>query len=173
MNKQSPLKKIIIVGVSASGKSTFARKLSKKTGIKLYMMDEMMWTAGWNYIGDEETIAKLKDMSTKDEWILEGYIDKSERTFLLNGADVILYLNYNPLLLAWRYISRCIKHHKTPRPELPGSPDKFSFKFLKLVMTKGEAITLQENLYEIDNKDKILRFNSPQEADRYLLELII
>lgn len=161
-------KKIAIVGVSASGKSTFARKLEEKVGIPVTHIDALMWQPGWQYIGDEQTEAIIRDMLTKEHWIFEGYIVKSVREELFNEADVILYLDYPGWVSAWRYIKRWIKHRKNPRPELPGSPEKFSFKFLKLVYTKGEVYKLEKLFKGRDWSHKIIRLKTPKEAERYL-----
>ena len=160
--------KIIIVGVSASGKSTFARKLAKKTNLPVIFMDSLMWNAGWSYIGDEETLKKLEQASLANQWIIEGYITKSARNFVFDRADTIIYLDYSPLVSSWRYIKRCLKHRKSARPELDGSPDKFDFKFLKLVWTKGEAISLNKFLTAVENQNKIVTLKSPKEAKDFL-----
>ncbi|HAT74241.1 MAG: hypothetical protein US30_C0012G0038 [Candidatus Moranbacteria bacterium GW2011_GWF2_36_839] len=163
--------KIVVVGVSASGKSILSRKIFKETGLPLFHMDKIMWNRGWNYIGGKETINALKDISNKNQWIIDGYITKNARSFVFEKADLIIYLDYHPLLLSWRYIKRCIKHFKNPRPELPGSPDKFSWKFLKLVWTKGEAISLDENLNKVISKDKIIILKNPREANKFINSL--
>lgn len=162
------MQKIVVVGVSASGKSTFSRELAKKTNLPLVFMDEIMWNPGWEYIGDEATIEKLQEESQKDSWIIEGYITKGARTFLFERADTIIYLDYSPWIASWRYIKRWWNHRIHPRPELEGSPEKFSFKFLKLVWTKGEAISLNRFLKEIPDRRKIVTLHSPKEARTYL-----
>lgn len=160
--------KIVVVGVSASGKSTFARKLSEKVGIPTTHIDAVMWQPGWNYIGDEQTVSFIKELAQKDSWILEGYIEKEARVELFDSADKILYLDYPGHLSAWRYVKRFLKHWRNPRPELPGSPEKFSFKFLKLVYTKGEVWKLERLFKESDWDDKIIRFKKPAEATNFL-----
>jgi adenylate kinase family enzyme len=162
------MKRIVIVGVSASGKSTFARELGKKINLPVIFMDEIMWNPGWNYIGDEATIARLEEESQKDTWIIEGYITKNARTFVFERADAIIYLNYPPWIASCRYIKRWWKHRIHPRPELKDCPEKFSFKFLKLVWTKGEAISLNTFLKEVPNQSKIIPLRSPKEAADYL-----
>lgn len=127
-----------------------------------------MWKPGWNYIGDEETVRLIIQASEKDAWIIEGYIEKEARVELFNKADTILYLDYPGWLSAWRYIKRCFRHRKNPRPELPGSPDKFSFNFLKLVFTKGEVYKLEKLFKEHDWNNKIIRFASPGDAKAFL-----
>lgn len=162
------MKRIVVVGVSASGKSSFSRELAKKTGLPLVFMDEIMWNPGWEYIGDEATIEELQEESQKDSWIIEGYITTSARTFLFDRADTIIYLDYSPWIASWRYIKRWWNHRIYPRPELKGSPEKFSFKFLKLVWTKGEAISLNRFLKEVSNQNKIVTLHSPKETRAYL-----
>lgn len=165
---QSLGKKIVVIGVSASGKSSFARELGAKTNLPIIFMDSIMWRPGWNYIGDEETVRLLEEESAKSKWIIEGYIEKGARPFLFERADSIIYLDYAPVVSSWRYIKRWWKHRKNPRPELEGSPEKFSFKFLKLVWTKGETWSLDKFLGNIADQNKILRLYSPRQARDFL-----
>ena len=160
--------KIVIVGVSASGKSTFARKLGNNLHLPVTFMDAIMWKSGWNYIGDEETVKKLHEVSEGNEWIIEGYISKGARTFLFDRADTIIYLDYSRITGVVRYLKRWWNHRNTPRPELEGSPDKFDWKYLKLIWNKGEAISLNKFLAEVSNQDKIIRLSSPREARGFL-----
>ncbi len=161
-------KKIAVVGVSASGKSTFARKLAQKLELPLTLMDSIMWQADWNYIGDEETVCELDFLSLNPEWIIEGYISTEARTFVLDRADSIIYLDYSPFVSSRRYIKRWWKHRREPRPELPGCPEKFSFTFLKLVWTKEEAVSLNRYLNMVKPQTKIITLHSPREARKFL-----
>ncbi|MEN9614127.1 MAG: hypothetical protein RLZZ347_434 [Candidatus Parcubacteria bacterium] len=158
----------MVVGVSASGKSTFSKKLSLKLGIPVTLMDSLMWQPGWKYIGDQAVAEKLEVISETPEWIIEGYVVKPARTFLFDKADTIIYLDYSPVVASLRYIKRWWLHSVHPRPELPGSPEKFSFTFLKLVWTKGETVSLNKVLVEVKYQQKVLKLRSPSEAKRLL-----
>lgn len=160
--------KIVIVGVSASGKSTFACKLGEKIGLPVTYIDALMWKPGWEYIGDEETVRLIKEASEKEHWIIEGYIAKEARGALFEKADIILYLDYPGWLSARRYVKRWIKHRKKPRPELPGSPEKFSIEFLQRVYFKKEVYRLEQLFKQSDWNNKIIRFKSPKEAAHFL-----
>lgn len=160
--------KIVVVGVSASGKSTFSRSLAQKTHLPLFHMDEIMWRPGWKYIGDQKTIEALREITGKNQWIIDGYITTQARSFVFEKADVIFHLDYNPYLLCWRYIKRCIKHRKKPRPELPNNPDKFSWEFFMRILLKEEAVGLVENLDKVRPQNKIMRFTSSRTAESYM-----
>mgnify|MGYP001559648942 FL=1 len=161
-------KRIAVVGVSASGKSTFARKLAEKTKLPLFLMDSIMWNPGWQYVGDEKTVEKLHEIGSQEEWILEGYIDKKARPFIFERADTIIYLDYPPIVATLRYLQRWLKHRKNPRPELEGSPEKFDWKFMKLVWKKGEAVSLNKFLNQISNQNKIIKLTSVQQTKKFL-----
>ena len=103
-------KRTVVLGVSASGKSTFARVLANKTDLPLIHIDQIMWKPGWQYIGDEETVRRIKEVSGNEEWIIEGYIEKGARVELFNQADTILYLDYPAWIPALRYIKRWWQH---------------------------------------------------------------
>lgn len=163
--------KIVVLGVSASGKTTFARKLSEKTGLPVTYMDEVMWRPGWKYIGDVETAAQIEKVSNNDSWIIEGFIDKNSQKSLFEKADTLLYLDYPGWLSAWRYIKRWLKHRKTPRPELPDSPEKFSLEFLLRVYKKKEVYRLEKLFKAVDFSAKTIRFKSPKEAKQFLVQL--
>ena len=163
--------KIVVIGVSASGKTTFTKKLAEKLGLPAYFMDQIMWNPGWDYIGDEATVAEIEKIISTDQWIVEGYITTAARTNIFKTADTIIYLDYPGSLSAWRYIKRWWKHRRSPRPELPGSPESFSWKFLKLVYTKGEAWRVDDLFKENDWNNKIVRFKKPAEAQTYLMSI--
>jgi adenylate kinase family enzyme len=164
-------KKIAVVGVSAAGKSTFARKLAAKTGLPLVHIDSHMWRPGWNFVGKEEIAKKLDELSNNPEWIIEGYLVEQARPIVLTKADTIIFLNYSAAVAAWRYIKRWWKHRTHPRPELEGSPEKFSFKFLELSWTKAELSYLGELLAQQSYKEKLVLLSSPKQAEEFLKSL--
>ncbi len=127
-----------------------------------------MWNPGWKYIGDEETVKKLDEISLENEWIIEGYISKEARTFIFDRADRIIYLDYPAIVATIRYLKRWLKHRKDPRPELEGSPEKFDWEFMKLVWNKGEAISLNKFLAQIKDPSKLIKLTSAKQTKAFL-----
>ncbi|MEK7510809.1 MAG: hypothetical protein AAB582_01050 [Patescibacteria group bacterium] len=162
--------RIAVVGVSASGKTTFARALAKKLDLPLIHTDSVMWKPGWEQVDEAESAAALIAHSKKPAWIIEGYIPKSARSDVFAHADLIYYLDYPRHIPAWRYLIRSWRHRKDPRPELPGCYDHFAFKFLKIIWTKQETVSLLKYLAEVP-KEKIVTLRTPVETQRYLREV--
>jgi adenylate kinase family enzyme len=161
-------KKILVLGVSASGKSTFARKLAEKTKLSLTHIDAIMWEPGWQYIGDEATVAKLHEIGAGEEWIIEGYIEKAARPFLFERADTIIYLDYPRMVATMRYLKRWFKHRKNPRPELAGCPEIFDWEFMKLVWRKGESWSVNKFLAQMPSQDKVIKLISSRVTKDFL-----
>ncbi len=161
------MKRICVVGPGAAGKSTFARKLSKKLNIKIIHTDSLMWKTGWQMERTEFINQKLIQACNEESWILEGYIIKESRNHAFDLADTIIYLNYSKWILVYRYLKRYFKHRKNHREELKGSPDKFSFKALRTIWNKSELISLNKYLNQIPS-GKIIRLNSLRGAEQFL-----
>ncbi len=168
---KNSIKRIAIVGVSASGKSTFARKLSEKTNLPLFLVDSIMWKPGWQYVGDEETVSALKKIIKQDYWIIEGYISKGAQTYLLERADMIVYLDYPRMIATFRYLKRWWKHRKNPRQELKGCPEKFDWNFLVRVWKKVEVVPLNKHLVELNVQNKVIRLTSLRKTRNFVQKI--
>ena len=62
-------KKIVILGCSGSGKSTFAVKLHQATGLPLIHLDNIWWKADRTHISRDEFDQKLAKICARDSWI--------------------------------------------------------------------------------------------------------
>ena len=56
------MKRIIAIGCSGSGKSTFARALGAKTEIPVYHLDMMFWNADKTHVDKQTFIDRMKDV---------------------------------------------------------------------------------------------------------------
>ena len=105
-----------MVGVSASGKSTFARKLARRYDLPLTHMDAILWKPGWEEANEEEVASHLELIAQGEAWIIEGYIPKVTRSLMFERADVIVYLDYSRTIVARWYIQRWWEHTQVCSP---------------------------------------------------------
>ena len=83
-------KRICVIGRPGSGKSTFAIKLAKKTGLPLVHLDQIWWKENWVESTREEFDQKLAEKLAMDSWIIEG--DYS-RTLKMRCAKLIVFMS--------------------------------------------------------------------------------
>lgn len=89
------MRKIYIVGSVASGKTTLAKKLSKRLGLPYYALDDIVYDTS----GDtrkkrtlQEQRKILNAINKSDGWICEGVYRKSYH-YLLEWCDCIVFLD--------------------------------------------------------------------------------
>ncbi len=163
-------KKIAVIGISGSGKSVFARELTRQTGLPVFHMDTLFWKGNWEAVPETEYIEKQRELLVKNkEWIIEGYVDEALAD-RLKAADLIIYLDYPGLLCAWRVLRRWVEHRKESRPELPKEAlEEFHMKFLWVVLARNERLGIEKALKHTD-PSKVVRVTSPSAARKLRLD---
>jgi adenylate kinase family enzyme len=89
------LSKIYIVGIVASGKTTFAKQLSKNTGIPWYELDSIVHDdtkKGRNKRTEDEQKSIINEIDKKGDWIIEGTYRKSCH-ILFDLANKIFFID--------------------------------------------------------------------------------
>lgn len=97
-------KRIAIIGLPGSGKSTFAIALGKILNIPVHHLDKHMFEGRKKRNKDEFLVVK-EALIKEDSWIIEGCsISTLEMRFA--AADTIIYLNLPRLTCIWRVCKR-------------------------------------------------------------------
>lgn len=66
------MKKVIVIGCPGSGKTTFAEKLNKSTGLPLFHLDAIWHKPDRTHISREEYDERLAEILELEEWIIDG-----------------------------------------------------------------------------------------------------
>ncbi|MEM7165719.1 MAG: shikimate kinase [Planctomycetota bacterium] len=64
--------RINVIGTSGSGKSTFGRRLAARTDLPYFEMDQLFWKPNWGQSTDTELLAKIREVTQRPRWILDG-----------------------------------------------------------------------------------------------------
>ena len=93
------MKKVMVIGCSGSGKSTFSRALHDKTNIPLYYLDMLFWNADKTTVEKSVFLERLTNENRRPQILklLAKYNDKKivvlksreeAALFLLSGAEI-------------------------------------------------------------------------------------
>ncbi len=85
------MKKAIIIGCPGSGKTTFAEKLHKCTGLPLFYLDAIWHKPDRTHISREEYDRKLKEIFKLDKWIIDGNYQRTIEDRIKNSDTVFLF----------------------------------------------------------------------------------
>ena len=111
--------KIFILGISGSGKTFLAKKLSEKLKIKHFDLDNLYWEIKYTKKRDKSKRAKILDkiLEKESDWIFEGiYNIWTEK--IRDEADLIIWLDMPKNLMTWRILKRWLKRKKESREKL-------------------------------------------------------
>lgn len=163
------MKKVLIIGISGTGKTWFARKLSDLLKIPVTHYDEFVWREDWREEDEKVVEKKLEEVIKKDKWIIEEFIHPSAKS-KLKGADTVIYLDYSGRQAFWGGLSRWWKFHGKKRPEMAeGCIEEFNWDFLKVMWKRRERPEIEEAIEGFENK--VVRLKSRKETKDFLDKL--
>lgn len=85
------MKKAIIIGCPGSGKTTFAEKLQKCTGLPLYHLDAIWHKPDKTHIPREEFDERIKEVFSTSEWIIDGNYSRTIEMRMQECDTVFLF----------------------------------------------------------------------------------
>ncbi len=159
------MKKIIVIGCSGSGKSTFARKLSAKINIPLYYLDMIWHKPDKTTITEKEFDEQLKTLLQKDKWIIDGNYQRTLE-MRLKECDTVFLLDIPTQICLESAKSRIGKK----REDLPWLETEFEEDFKQWICDYPyKSLPKILDLLEKYKADKqIIIFKSRAEIDKYL-----
>ena len=101
------MRRVVIFGPGASGKSTLAIQLSQITGLPVIELDKEFWRPGLAATPREEWIEIQERLIERNGWILDGDLGPYDAVEVrLQAADTIIILDFSLVRCAWRAIRR-------------------------------------------------------------------
>ena len=96
----SALKRIIVVGTTASGKTTMASQLAQRLGLRHVELDALHWEANWTKAATDVLRERVSAALPDDGWVVDGNYS-AVRDIIWPQADTVVWLDYSlPLILA-------------------------------------------------------------------------
>ncbi len=84
--------KVLVIGCPGAGKSTFAKKLSKKLALPLYHLDNIWFRPDGTHIERDEFDRKLSELLAHEKWIIDGNYQRTLRK-RIEAADTVYLLD--------------------------------------------------------------------------------
>lgn len=127
------MQRVLVIGISGAGKSTFARKLAQRTGLPLIHLDREFWHPGWTITPRDEWRARVAELARREAWIMDGSYGAS-LDIRLPRADAVVWFDYPRLRCLRRVAWRIATTYGRVRPDLaPGCPEQIDWEFLRYV----------------------------------------
>lgn len=159
------MKKVIVIGCPGSGKTTFAEKLNKCTGLPLFYLDAIWHKPDRTHISRDEYDKRLAEILELKEWIIDGNYSRTLEVRIQMSDTIFLFD-----LPTETCIEGAIARLGKERYDVPWIDTELDPKFRKEIEDFPDK-TLP-NIYELLNKYKankqVIVFKSRLQADEYL-----
>ena len=157
-------KKIIVLGCSGSGKSTFARKLHDLTGLPLIHLDNVWWKPDRTHITRDAFDKELDRILQDDAWIIDGDYSRTYEV-RLRACEPVFFLDFSEEQCLNGITERIGKE----RPDIPWTESTLDPELIRLV--KAYRAENRPKLFELFQKypeKQIIVFRSRPEADHWI-----
>ena len=165
------MKKVLVIGSSGAGKSTFSRLLGEITGIEVVHLDKIHWRAGWIEPPKDEWRKTVEDYLKKESWIMDGNYSGT-LALRLEKCDTVIFLDLPRTICTRRVIKRFFLYRKISRPDMAeGCAEKFDWEFVKWTWNypKRSKPRVEELLKRVEGEKTIFRLKSNREVKGFLV----
>lgn len=159
------MRRVNIIGCPGAGKSTFARKLSEKTGLELFYLDMIWHKPDKTTVARNEFDLRLNEIFERDTWIIDGnYLRTMERR--LSECDTVFFFDLPTEVCLEGAASRVGKK----REDMPWIETEVDEDFLRRILDfeKDQKPKIHEYLEKIKSGKEIIIFKSRGEADVFI-----
>ncbi len=157
------MQRVLVIGCPGAGKSTFARKLSAKTGLPLYYLDMIWHRQDRTTVSREEFDSKLEEIMGGESWIIDGNYLRTLPVRLVK-ADTVFFFDI-PVEIC---LSGAVERLGRERPDMPWHDSELNDDFRQWILNfpadQLPVIELLLSLY----KGLLHRFTTREQADSFL-----
>ena len=163
--KDTKMNKVIVIGCPGSGKTTFAEKLQKCTGLPLYYLDAIWHKPDKTHIPREEFDQRISEIFATPEWIIDGNYNRTIE-MRLQQCDTVFLFDLPTEVCLQGATERLGKG----RYDLPWIGKELDPEFEAFIKDFAENSLLK--IYELIEKYKeekqVIVFKSRKDADEYI-----
>lgn len=109
---KSEMTRVVVIGTSCVGKTTFAQGLARVLSFPHVELDALYWQPNWIPRPSEEFRALTAQALSQDRWVTDGNYGVV-RDLIWSRATTVIWLNYGSPLVLWRALTRTVRRMLT------------------------------------------------------------
>ena len=169
-------RRVLVYGVTGSGKTTLAERISRLTSLPWYSVDELTWEPGWVEVPPDEQRRRISAICEQPEWILDTAYGLW-RDIPLSRAELIVALDYPRWVSLQRLVRRTISRARNGTLICNGNTESFTRAVSRESIVRWHFHSFKRKRTRIaewmaeEGGPKVLRMTSPGQTEAWLAEL--
>lgn len=172
------MKRIIVAGVSGSGKTYTAKAIGESLSIPHFDLDNYYWEPEWQGKDRQEFNNIVAALTEKQTWVISGNFSNTEMP-IFKRCDHIIWLDYSIFRCLAQSFARSIRRIVKKEPCCNGNFESFRQLFfsknsiiLWVLKSYNKRRAFYNQLFSSNNKTKgLIKFSSLQETNVWLKKL--
>lgn len=103
-----PLDRIVVIGTSGAGKSTFGARVAEILGIPHIELDALFWGPGWTPVPRKQFETAVRQAVAGARWLIDGNYGRI-RNLVWSRATQVIWLDYSLPRLMLQLIGRTVR----------------------------------------------------------------
>jgi len=170
-----PYKRILIYGVTGSGKTTMAKHLSKQLDLPYIDVDSLTWEPNWVEVPLDIQEQRIRDICARDGWILDSAYGKWVN-LPLDRVELVIGLDYSRMRVFSQLLRRTLRRAIKREPVCNGNVEQFSKMFSKDSILLWQHVSFHRKRERIhrwaaEGKFEVKVLKRPIDFDLWLVEL--
>ena len=165
--------RVLIYGVTGSGKTTYAAGLAAATGLPWHEADALTWEPGWVQVPVDQQRRRIAAVVAGDRWILDTAYGHW-RDLVLSRAELVVALDYSRALTFSRLVRRTIARSIDRQPICNGNTESLAHAVSRDSILWWHVTSFRRKRVRVakwcenPNGPAVVRFRRPREARRWL-----
>jgi adenylate kinase family enzyme len=169
-------RKIAVIGTTASGKTTVARRLAEHDGVPHVELDALHWGPSWSEPTAEEFRARVEEALPETGWVVDGGYHGKLGDLILERADLVVWLDPPLRTVLRRLWARTLERIRRGDELWGGNRETWRGAFLSrnslfvwaLTTHRGRRRRYGQRLARFE----VVHLRSPQETEAWLRQYL-
>lgn len=167
-------RRIVVYGVTGSGKSMLAARIATATGLPYHCVDDLTWLPGWVEVPAAEQRRRMAAIAAEPDWVLDAIYSAWADT-VLPHVELIVALDYPRWLSLSRLLRRTLRRMVDRRPICNSNVESARNAFSRNSMIVWHFRSFPHKRARIrrwlGEGRPVLRFTRPRDVERWVTGL--
>ena len=165
--------RVLVYGVTGSGKTRLAERISRATSLPWYSVDDLTWEPGWVEVPLDEQRRRIAEICAGEAWILDTAYSRW-LDIPLARVQLIVALDYPRLVSLQRLVRRTVARSVDKRQICNGNTESLRLAFSKDSIVRWHFTSFRHKRRRIRGwiddagGPRVLHLTSPRQAEAWL-----